>query len=525
MDLENEQYNDFDYMNDESPIEDDEYEYRDDVDELVSAYADVERVQRDTFFIGLEGEFWDKLKLYINQINNSSLRKKIVDVEIKAIVEKAKDTPNVEKYNPMGWILGFIGSKGGQKNMISYTLSVVLPITQTIEEVEYIDVIRYSRFWLSENGKEYEIEKTQNLNYRKNNWIMNLEDELLDDMEIDEDEMMDNLENILEDEGVNLQELEDEDEEDEMMIDEDELMNELENILEQEDGKDEKPMSPSLKHPYYIRDLANNKKWFDKIIDYTKKKFIPRRYWKKCGNKIVKALKSGQTDDEIIKEINRCYTEKNNTYNRERNESKAQSRYDRIIKDNVKIKPKTILDYGGQQGDTAAVFAKNMNIKNKADIFVIDIDEWAGREFIPRDDVTFYNPDQMINRIKPNSIDLIYSFHTLHHLTETERIIRIREFYNLLSPKGVLIIYEHDVTDGEDREAWDNFLTIMHMGFDTIVNKNISVREFKKTHFAHYYSIDEWKRLTENNNFKELNTVIEGSKDNSFYMFFKKTRR
>jgi len=227
MDLENEY--DFDYINDESSVDD--YEYRDDVDELVSAYTDVERVQRDNFFIGLEGEFWDKLKFYINQINNSSLRKKIVDVEIKAIVEKAKDTPNIENYNPMGWILGFIGSKGGQINSISYVLSVVLPITQTIEEVEYIDVIRYSRFWLSENGKEDLIEKTQNLDYRKDNWIMNLEDELLDEMDIEEiemdedeiaDEIMDNLENILEEEGVNLQEIE---------MDEDEIADELDNLL------------------------------------------------------------------------------------------------------------------------------------------------------------------------------------------------------------------------------------------------------------------------------------------------------
>jgi len=228
MDLENEY--DFDYINDESSVDD--YEYRDDVGELVSAYTDVERVQRDNFFIGLEGEFWDKLKFYINQINNSSLRKKIVDVEIKTIVEKAKDTPNIENYNPMGWILGFIGSKGGQINSISYVLSVVLPITQTIEEVEYIDVIRYSRFWLSENGKEDLIEKTQNLDYRKDNWIMNLEDELLDEMDIEEipgmdedeiaDEIMDNLENILEEEGVNLQEIE---------MDEDEIADELDNLL------------------------------------------------------------------------------------------------------------------------------------------------------------------------------------------------------------------------------------------------------------------------------------------------------
>ena len=228
MDLENEY--DFDYINDESSVDD--YEYRDDVGELVSAYTDVERVQRDNFFIGLEGEFWDKLKFYINQINNSSLRKKIVDVEIKTIVEKAKDTPNIENYNPMGWILGFIGSKGGQINIISYALSVVLPITQTIEEVEYIDVIRYSRFWLSENGKEDLIEKTQNLDYRKDNWIMNLEDELLDEMDIEEipgmdedeiaDEIMDNLENILEEEGVNLQEIE---------MDEDEIADELDNLL------------------------------------------------------------------------------------------------------------------------------------------------------------------------------------------------------------------------------------------------------------------------------------------------------
>lgn len=227
MDLENEY--DFDYMNDESSVDD--YEYRDDADELVSAYTDVERVQRDNFFIGLEGEFWDKLKFYINQINNSSLKKKIVDIEIKAIVEKAKDTPNVENYNPMAWILGFIGSKGGQINIISYALSVVLPITQTIEEVEYIDVIRYSRFWLSENGKEGDMEKTQNLDYRKDNWIMNLEDELLDEMDIEEinmdedeiaDEIMDNLENILEDEGVNLEDID---------MDEDEIMDELDNLL------------------------------------------------------------------------------------------------------------------------------------------------------------------------------------------------------------------------------------------------------------------------------------------------------
>jgi hypothetical protein len=60
---------------------------------------------------------------------------------------------------------------------------------------------------------------------------MNLEDDLLDEMDIEEidmdedeiaDEIMDNLENILEEEGVNLEEIE---------MDEDEIADELDNLL------------------------------------------------------------------------------------------------------------------------------------------------------------------------------------------------------------------------------------------------------------------------------------------------------
>lgn len=182
----------YDYGEDQN----DDYKYADDEQEFMPDYAAWEQVQQDSLFTGLESKFFQKLSIFINGINSTSVRKKIKDNEIKEMITRAENTENIENYNPMGWILGYLSSDGGRQNNISKVLTNVFPYSQTIEEVSVSDIVRYARFWLKDNNKHYDIEIN-------NTWLNKIEDESDGDgdgdlVDLDDDDW-DDIENEIED--------------------------------------------------------------------------------------------------------------------------------------------------------------------------------------------------------------------------------------------------------------------------------------------------------------------------------------
>lgn len=103
----------------------------------------------------------DKLFITIDAISRSI--KGLTQNDIENIINKARDSENVKYKNPVGLILGYIASQGGQyiiKRDNVYTLrkkdECIKNFRKTIEILDTLpekfgvfplDIIRYARFW------------------------------------------------------------------------------------------------------------------------------------------------------------------------------------------------------------------------------------------------------------------------------------------------------------------------------------------------------------------------------------------
>ena len=188
-----------------------------------------------------------------------------------------------------------------------------------------------------------------------------------------------------------------------------------------------------------------------------------------------------------------------------------------MLKNHIDIKVNALLDYGGNVGDTAYEYGKILGL-TKNNIYVVDIDEWAGEKWIPRADITFVHYNNM-DKIPSNSIDLITIHHVLHHIKPNE-FKKIIEMYNrVLTNDGIIVLYEHN-------SKMDDFATMIdleHLLFDVVVSKKISYNNFIKTFYARYYTIKQWKHIF-NKYFVDYFTLETYSSDKSFYLFMKRKK-
>jgi ubiquinone/menaquinone biosynthesis C-methylase UbiE len=183
------------------------------------------------------------------------------------------------------------------------------------------------------------------------------------------------------------------------------------------------------------------------------------------------------------------------------------------------IKPtNAILDFGGNVGTTAMVIGRKILKLPKENTFVVDIDDWSGNKWTPRNDITFIHYDHM-EEIPDSSIDLITCFHTLHHISNKDYPRIIKQFYRILSPKGCVVLFEHNCTNNE----WAELIDLEHAFYDIIVSKKITYNKFvQEDHYAKYLSINKWNELFEKYGFKSYYIDELHNKDNSFYSYFSK---
>lgn len=217
--------------------------------------------------------------------------------------------------------------------------------------------------------------------------------------------------------------------------------------------------------------------------------------------------------DELVKMNNspiELYTEEYDT--------KRTFRKWQFMRNNLTTHIKSLLDMGGNVGNTASVLGHRILKIPKSKIYVVDIENWEGKKWIPRDDITFVDYYKM-DTIPDNSIDLITIFHTLHHIPTSEYDNILEQFNRILTKDGCIVLYEHNCSENN----WAGIIDIEHALYDVVVSKKKSYKDYIKTYYAKYLSINKWENLFKKYKFnkyfqKELNNT-----DNSVYIYFQKS--
>lgn len=233
-------------------------------------------------------------------------------------------------------------------------------------------------------------------------------------------------------------------------------------------------------------------------------------------NILQKSSKENNSDKDIINEFRELVKNKVgnvNTYEEKYNIKRAESKW-AIIKPHIKISINSILDYGGNVGDTAYTIGKTLGL-SKDKINVVDINEWAGIKWEPRDDITFTHYNKL-STIKDKSIDLITAFHCLHHIKENEYDNILDNFNRILSDKGIIVLYEHNNINNINK-----IIDIEHCLYDVVMTQKMNYDEFVNDFYAKYLQINEWESLF-SKYFKKYYSYEMHNIDNSFYMFLRK---
>ena len=226
--------------------------------------------------------------------------------------------------------------------------------------------------------------------------------------------------------------------------------------------------------------------------------------------------KNNNTDEKIIK----CFTKLNKNqqigYSEESDKYRAYGKW-KNIKFDIPKPTKSILDFGGNVGNTAMILGRQILKLSKENTLCVDIDTWAEENWKPRDDITWYHTNDL-NKIESNSISLITCFHTFHHIPNNLYEGIITHLYRILNSNGILVLYEHDAPSIE----WSQIIDLEHILYDVTLSKKMTYSKFLKMHYAKYLNIKEWMTLFKKYNFKIIKTKKIKSLDNSFYLFIRK---
>ena len=229
---------------------------------------------------------------------------------------------------------------------------------------------------------------------------------------------------------------------------------------------------------------------------------------------IILNIVENNNDKTIIEKLSKL-VKKESLYTEDNNIKKATYRWEKFLSPNINTKVKKILDYGGNVGDYAHTYGKQLKLKKK-DIYVMDINDWAGEKWIPRKDITWIHSNDT-HKIKHNSVDLIILQHVLHHINKKQFPDIISFFNNILTKTGTIVLYEHDSYD----KNISNVIDLEHILYDIVMSKKISYSDYFKNNYAEYFSLKEWMKIF-SKYFKVFKILEIHNIDNSFYLFFKK---
>ena len=233
-------------------------------------------------------------------------------------------------------------------------------------------------------------------------------------------------------------------------------------------------------------------------------------------NIFKESLKQKLSDETIINKFRSMVKYPINTYNENYNMKRAAFKWS-FIKKNINININSIMDFGGNVGDTAYYIGKQLGL-SKDKINVVDINEWAGLKWEPRNDITFTHYNKLSN-IKDKSIDLITIFHSLHHIKESEYDYIMNNLNRILSNKGIIVLYEHNNNNYNIAKLID----LEHCLYDVVLSQKLTYKQFIDTtyFYAKYLQINQWENVF-SKYFKKYYYYEMHNLDNSFFMFLRK---
>jgi ubiquinone/menaquinone biosynthesis C-methylase UbiE len=237
-------------------------------------------------------------------------------------------------------------------------------------------------------------------------------------------------------------------------------------------------------------------------------------------NNIINIIKTNDSDKNIINKLKELVKYPINSYNEKYNMKRAEFKWS-FIRPQIKHinNINSILDFGGNVGDTAYYFGKQLGL-SKDKINVVDINEWSGIKWEPRKDITFTHYNKL-SSIKDKSIDLITVFHSLHHIKESNYNYILDNFNRILSDKGVIVLYEHNNTSNDIT----NLIDLEHCLYDVVLSQKLTYEQFIDTDYfyAKYLHINQWETIF-SKYFKKYYYYEMHNIDNSFFMFFRKKK-
>ena len=230
-----------------------------------------------------------------------------------------------------------------------------------------------------------------------------------------------------------------------------------------------------------IRNVWHSKKYNNIIMSMINKLLKHTTITMNQFTELVNDEKSN--DSKLVKHLQKLNKKEYIGYSEESDKYRAFGKW-KNIKYNIPKNTKSILDFGGNVGNVAYVLGHEILKLPKERIICVDIDEWAGKNWKPRDDITWIHTDNL-EKIPTNSVDVITCFHVLHHIPNNLYKNILSNLYRILSKNGVIVLYEHD---GISKE-WSYIIELEHMLYDVVLEKKISYAKFIKTHYSKYISM------------------------------------
>jgi hypothetical protein len=263
----------------------------------------------------------------------------------------------------------------------------------------------------------------------------------------------------------------------------------------------------------HIINLYNNKNYQYAVVNIISKVIRHVGITKHNIMNIIKFyISEKNSDKKIIEALRNLVIKPDKPYSMKENMERASRKWQYIKPQLENISVNAMLDYGGGVGDAAYMIGRNILKLKKENTFVIDVDEFGGFKYIPRDDITFIHFDNM-NQMKAQ-VEFITVSHVMHHINYQQYPLIISLFNRILSKDGIIMLYEHDCSSNQMAAI----INIEHCLYDVVNSKKLTYNGFIKDFYAKYINIEDWITIF-SKYFKPIKIIKLNNADNSFYMF------
>lgn len=182
------------------------------------------------------------------------------------------------------------------------------------------------------------------------------------------------------------------------------------------------------------------------------------------------------------------------------------------------------LDIGCGTGFKANKLGRDLSL-NPDNVYGVDIPHWSLLTEEQRGNMLikfqFMNENEIIPH-ENNKFDFVSVFMVLHHVKNLELLIK--EISRIIKKDGILVIRDHDIKTKQQQIITD----AEHHLYDYIKVKDYNHLEDKE-YYTRYFSIEQWKKLFEEQNFSILkcdydkNARGQINPTRAFHMVMKKT--